>query len=335
MAALPNGATVDVRLTYGPLLIGVFFNMILYGVVATQQLAYLESTRRDRWPTKLFVWSIFVVLTANTVFDMHMMFQVTILQYGAPLDKLPTLFVTQPLSVVLVGFPIQIFFIWRIRSLTTFTIIPVVIFLFSLVSFSGGVWTVVMVPIAGTFRNIPLLYRSAEVWLISSAVTDLSIAATLAAILRAHKTGYRTTDTIVDKLVRMTVQTGLITALCSVLDVVCFLTPALRGETVNFIWNIPLPKLYAICLMSTLNARESLSAAMSNARDVLTSGEFLGTAVTVAPRTHNVDLERRPPRQAEKSETRTVSEEDQADEHKSSPVEFAGDALSTTSEQRQ
>ncbi|KAJ7068528.1 hypothetical protein C8F01DRAFT_1247030 [Mycena amicta] len=278
--------TVDVRLIYGPLLIGVYFNMILYGVTISQQLAYFKSPRHDSLWIGFLVWATFIVLTANTAFDMWIMYQPLILQYGGLPDNLPTAFVTQPLSVILVGFPVQLFFIWRIWSLAQIKSLPIIVSLFALVSLAGGIWTTSMVPIVAKFRNIPHLYRSAEVWLIASAVTDLSIAVSLAVILRGKKTGFGPTDGIVDKIIKMTVQTGLITALCSVLDVVCFLT--LQGETVNFIWNIPLPKLYSICLMSTLNARESLRSAFTTAGGAIASSDLR------QPQTQNVLLTNMP-----------------------------------------
>ncbi|KAJ7061580.1 hypothetical protein C8F01DRAFT_1137804 [Mycena amicta] len=257
----PTGPTVDVQLIYGPLLVGVFFNMILYGVLVAQQLTYYKTSRKDPLWMRLFVWSVFVVETANTGFDMWIMYQPLILQYGGIPDNLPTVFITQPLCVILVGFPIQLFFIWRIRTLTQNNILPAAIFVCALVAFAGGTWTTVMVPIVQKFRNIPRLYRSAQVWLIASAITDLSIAASLALALRSKRTGFAPTDFIVDKIIRMSVQTGLVTALFSILDVVCFLT--LQGETVNFIWNIPLSKLYSNCLLSTLNARNTMRMGIS------------------------------------------------------------------------
>ncbi|KAF7291019.1 hypothetical protein HMN09_01281000 [Mycena chlorophos] len=272
---MPAIATVDVRLTYGPLLLGAFFNILLYGVTCTQQLAYLQSPRRDPWPTRLLVWGIFFVLTANTVIEMLQMYSITILQYGAIPDELPIAFISQPLSVILVGFPTQCFFIWRIYALGKFMAVPIVIFLFAIVATSAGLWTAVLVPVVARFANIPRLYRTAQVWLIASAVTDISIATSMACILRRHKTGHRNTDNIVDKLIRMTVQTGVVTALCSILDVVCFLAPALQGHTVNFIFDIPLPKLYSICLLSTLNARDSLRNAINGGGiEVFSSSDF-------------------------------------------------------------
>ncbi|KAJ7255789.1 hypothetical protein B0H12DRAFT_1232957 [Mycena haematopus] len=255
----PVGTIIDVRLTYGPLLIGIFFNMILFGLLIGQQLTYYQNARNDHICIRLLVWGVFCVEVANTALDMTMIYQPLILEYGAIPNKLPWVFITQPLCVILVGFPIQLFFIWRIYSLTHHTLVTFVVLLFSLVSFGGGAWTTVMVPIVKTFSNIPMLYRSAELWLISAAATDLCIAVTLAIALRNKKTGFVVTDTVVDKIIRMTVQTGI--ALFSLLDVICFVT--LRGETVNFLWNIPLTKLYSNCLMSTLNSRQKLNRSMN------------------------------------------------------------------------
>ncbi|KAJ7084672.1 hypothetical protein C8R44DRAFT_894116 [Mycena epipterygia] len=272
-----TGATADVRLSYGPLLIGVFFNMILFGaslqfhsriLILTavnagidrtglrQQLTYFQTPRKDPLWIRVLVWYVSFVETANAALDMAIMYEPLILHYGEIPDKLPTVFLTQPLCVILVGFPIQLFFIWRIRTLTESNIIPAIICLFAAAGFAGGVWTTVMVPIIARFSRIPLLYRSAVVWLISSAMTDICIAFRLAIALRQKKTGFEATDTVLDKIIRTTVQTGMLTALFSILDVTCFLI--LPGETVNFIWSIPLSKLYSNCLMSTLNARNNL-----------------------------------------------------------------------------
>ncbi|KAJ7346167.1 hypothetical protein DFH08DRAFT_870663 [Mycena albidolilacea] len=299
------GPTVDVRLSYGPLLIGVFFNMILFGVLAAQQLTYFQTARKDPLWMRILVWGVFIVETANTGFDMYIIYQPLILTYGGIPNDLPTLFVTQPMCVMLVAFPIQLFFLWRIRTLTQNTLLPGVILLFALVAFGGGVWTTAMVPIVAKFRNIPQLYRSAEVWLIASGVTDICIAVSLAVALRSKKTGFAPTDSVVDKIIRMTVQTGMLTALFSILDVVCFLT--LRGETVNFIWNIPLSKLYSNCLMSTLNARTHFNRRM----DVGVSGSSGGRQANVMLSGTGVSMPAfASDRDAKAQETTTFGQED-------------------------
>ncbi|KAJ6472501.1 hypothetical protein C8R45DRAFT_1217782 [Mycena sanguinolenta] len=320
----PFGPTVDVRLVYGPLLVGALFNMILFSVLITQQLEYSHYPRKDPLWIRCFVWGIFIMEVANAAFDMHIIFQSLILNYGvwivlvslnSQLDKyiraipndLPTLFVTEPLSVVLVAFPIQLFFLWRIKTLTGHTLLPAIICLFAVVSFAGGIWTIVMVPIVRSFMNVPRLYHPAEMWLIGTAVTDISIAVSLAAVLRSKKTGFAPTDTVVDKIIRMTVQTGMLTAFFSVMDVVCFL--ALQGDTFNFMFNIPITRLYSNCFMSTLNARHHLNCAMdrpllsssgphtnsvlagSNGAHLGVDSKILDSTTTPSPATKGISME--------------------------------------------
>ncbi|KAJ7770749.1 hypothetical protein B0H16DRAFT_1306820 [Mycena metata] len=300
-ALLSTGPTVDVRLSYGPLLIGVLFNMILFGVLVTQ------------------IWAIFLVEVANSAVRPALSFPPSLtpatkchpgqfanhvfnacansLSFVVFINSYPK---SEPLCVVVVGFPIQCFFIWRIRSLTHQNLIPAVILLFSLVSLGGGVWTTVMVLITGKFSRIPMLYRSAQVWLISisAACTDIAIALSLWLALRSKKTGFVLTDHVVDTIIRMTVQTEILTyAVCqsaysssflsqsAVQHPGCRLLPDFVGMSFvstrflvkqctyiillhflhssfqlrNFLWNIPLSELYSNCLMSTLNARQRLN----------------------------------------------------------------------------
>ncbi|KAJ7246789.1 hypothetical protein B0H12DRAFT_1125825 [Mycena haematopus] len=257
------GPTVDVRLIYGPLLIGVWFNLILFGVLVTQQLAYFEYTRKDPLWMRAFVWSVFAVQTLNAVFDMEFMFQALILNYGGIPNNFPTLLVTEPLCVVIVAFPIQLFFLWRLKTLTGNIRAPAIICVFAVIAFAGGIWTTAMVPIVRKFSNASMFHRPAELWLLTTAITDVCIAVSLAIALKSKKSGFAPSDTVVDRIIRMTVQTGMLTALFSILDVVCYLS--LQGETFNFMWNIPLTRLYANCLLSTLNARQDLSRSMEGA----------------------------------------------------------------------
>jgi len=126
----------------------------------------------------------------------------------------------------------------------------------SLIVVAGGFVTGVKVAILKLFIKKPELHWPALLWLLTSCVADLLITVTLVRSLSQRKTGFVVTDTVVDKIIRLTVQTGMITAVSAIGDVVSFL--ALPHTAINFLWDITLAKLYANCLMSTLNARATL-----------------------------------------------------------------------------
>jgi len=135
--------------------------------------------------------------------------------------------------------------------------IPALTVLFSVVSLAGGIWTCARIIILKTFANKPLLHIPALVWLLSACVADVLITASLVFSLSRRWTGFEATDDAISKIIRMTVQTGMLTAFFAIADVVFFLT--LPHAALNFIWDLALSKLYTNCLMSTLNARASLN----------------------------------------------------------------------------
>ncbi|KAJ7348848.1 hypothetical protein DFH08DRAFT_863617 [Mycena albidolilacea] len=256
----PPTALPNVELSFGPMLIGVFFNMILYGVLISQVLSYFKYYPRDAPWMKFFILSLFAVETLNTGFDMAIMYQPLILDYGAKPNFFPLFFVTEPLCIVAVSTPIQLFFAWRIKSLTKSWWIPILIVLLAIASLVGGVWTAVMISIVKTFANKPKLHNPALLWFLTACVADGLITASFVFTLSKRKTsGFSGHDSAIDKLtrvIRLTVQTGLITAICAILDVICFM--ALPHFAVDFVWDLALSKLYTNCLMSTLNARQRI-----------------------------------------------------------------------------
>ncbi|KAE9398706.1 hypothetical protein BT96DRAFT_920684 [Gymnopus androsaceus JB14] len=240
-----------VQLQFGPMLIGVFLNMILYGTYF-----YFKTYTSDSIWIRLFVAYLFVLESANTAIDMAMMYQPLIAEYGT--EKAVMNFPTQPILIVLISAPIQCFFAWRIQRITQSYWIPCVVVALALASSAGGFITGVKVAILKLFIKKPELHWPALLWLLTSCVADLLITVTLVRSLSQRKTGFVVTDTVVDKIIRCTVQTGMITAVSAIGDVVSFLAlPPIHSHR-NFLWDITLAKLYANCLMSTLNARATL-----------------------------------------------------------------------------
>jgi len=220
-------------------------------------LSILTFYASDAKWMKVFVFALFAVETVNTGFDMAIMYQPLIKDYGEKPTFFPTFFVTEPLCIVFVSTPIQLFFAWRIKSLTKSWWIPVFITILAVASFAGGVWTAVMIRIVLTFANKPKLHNSALLWFLASCVADILITISLVMTLSKRKTGFAGTDSVIDKIIRMTIQTGMITAIFAILDVICFMV--FPHYAVNFVWDLALSKLYTNCLMSTLNARQHLN----------------------------------------------------------------------------
>ncbi|KAJ3513585.1 hypothetical protein NLJ89_g2866 [Agrocybe chaxingu] len=224
-------------LLFGPLLIGVCLNMILYGVSCVQVL-YL-----------------FILETANTGFNIGLLYEPLVLYYGEQrsFEISPLMLIMDPIVTVMISTPVQLFIAWRIRIISNYIIMPIIIVFFGTCAFIGGIALTVCVSYIRPWARFTEFEGAVITWLAASAAADLLITASLSWSLRQRRTGIKVTDDKIARIIRLTVQTGLVTAIFATVDVVVFLT--VKGTTLNFIWDLPLSKLYTNALLSTLNAR--------------------------------------------------------------------------------
>ncbi|KIM37992.1 hypothetical protein M413DRAFT_448037 [Hebeloma cylindrosporum] len=248
----------NVKLLFGPMLLGVFINMVLYGILIVQTYHYYLTFKKDAPWIRYLVLYLFIVESVNTGCDVAIMYQPLIENFGLPdaTKNFPTLFAAEPITIVAISTPIQIFFAWRIKLLTKSNIIPLIVVALSIVSLCGGAWTTALIVKIKLFARKPELHWPALVWFLSACIADVLITVVLVTTLSKRKTGFVATDDAISKIIRMTVQTGMLTAFFAIGDVVFFMT--LPHTALNFIWDLALTKLYSNCLLSTLNARASL-----------------------------------------------------------------------------
>ncbi|KIJ50246.1 hypothetical protein M422DRAFT_245493 [Sphaerobolus stellatus SS14] len=249
----------DVQSLFGPMLIGVFLNMILYGVLVVQSFFYYQTYRKDSKWIRYFVLYLVVMETINAAFDMYLIYEPLIQRYGtqravtvAPLALNPDALVT-----VLISVPVQLFITWHIKVISGSNVIPGLIAFFAICSFGGATATTISVSIIREFTRFPQFESATIIWLASSYLADIIITATLVWSLKSRKTGHSETGDIVNRIIASTIQTGAITALFALLDFVLFL--AIPNSTANFLVDFPLSKLYSNSLLSTLNTRAGWS----------------------------------------------------------------------------
>ncbi|KAH8813837.1 hypothetical protein DL96DRAFT_505699 [Flagelloscypha sp. PMI_526] len=244
---------------YGPMLVGTFFNLILYGIFVLQAFNYWQTYKGDHGWLRALVLYLFVAETANSIACIFIPYQPLVLQNGTdlPLQMLPTALAADPITSVLISTPVQLFIAYRMKVISNSWILPTIVFVIALASCGGGLWlggVVIMI------KGIPVngeMETPATVWLSASAAADVFITVGLTWSLYRSKTGFATTDTMINKIIRLTIQTGLITSLFALLDIILF--QALPTSSASFTFDFMLSKLYSNSLLSTLNARASLN----------------------------------------------------------------------------
>jgi len=251
---------VNVEPIFGPMLLGVFLNTILYGVLIVQVIIYYQNYKRDaRWIRYLILY-LFICETINTICDIGMMYEPLVVRWGTEraVTRLPILFTADPLLTVMISTPVQLFICWRITVLLRIfssKIMPVAfaIAFLSLCSFVGGIGVTAYNGQIPEFTQLTDSRWAVSLWLISSTVADVSITICLVWSLRKCRTGVERTDNVINRNIRFAIHTGALTSLFTILDFVVF--QAGTNTTANFAFDFALAKLYTNSLLSTFNAR--------------------------------------------------------------------------------
>ncbi|KIK58353.1 hypothetical protein GYMLUDRAFT_45270, partial [Collybiopsis luxurians FD-317 M1] len=299
------------QLVLGPYYFGVALNSFLYGVLFLQMIIYYQGYKRDSLWLRFFVLYLFIVETVNTGICVAMVYEPLIGQFGtdAPMSLFPSLLASQPFLETAISIPVQFFYAWRIYIIMRHYWVPALICLSSLASFAGAFWTSLCVHQAHSYQNKQIVNHPALIWSICAAGSDVIISATLITLLIRRKTGIKSTDDTIDRIIRTTVQTGAITGCFAVLDIVLFLV--LPNSTMSFTFDFALPKLYSNSLISTLNARVGLvHVAIRRVQDNVLfseSGQLLGSSIGPADTSASIVFTSNPHFQTELTEINSVA----------------------------
>ncbi|KAF9522503.1 hypothetical protein CPB83DRAFT_777022 [Crepidotus variabilis] len=237
---------------------GLFLNVLLMGVMITQvYLYYVTYKRSDKLWIKLFVSGLSVVDCLNTAFDLAFLYDALIIKFGDVQSlqktnwrKFPS---WKPRAVI--GMSVQLFFAWRIYTLTKSPIWPGIIGAVALLCGATGIVTGYKVVQVGYFSQFRKFKSIVIVSLLSAAVDDAIITVILVLFLcQKHKSGYKRSDLMVNRIVRFTVQTGLMTVIFAILNLVFYLADP---SGIHLLFNFPIPKLYSNSVMSGLNSRRA------------------------------------------------------------------------------
>ncbi|KAI0923782.1 hypothetical protein AcV5_009238 [Taiwanofungus camphoratus] len=136
------------------------------------------------------------------------------------------LWFTLPVMCTVLSATVQTYFAWRLWMLSMSRVIPAIISLLALAQMGAGFTAAADMkmhwPIP-RYWEADLYNTSICVWLAGSALTDVIIAVSMTLTLSKAKTHYsRSSDCLVNRLVKIIVETGTLTASVAVVTLVLF-----------------------------------------------------------------------------------------------------------------
>ncbi|KAK0226565.1 hypothetical protein IW262DRAFT_776251 [Armillaria fumosa] len=255
MQPVPPGYPIE-RLS-GPIIVAILLHWGLFGTLSVQLYLYYLAFPKDRKFTKYLVYGIYVVEFVQTMLVTHDAF----VEFGYGFGDIEALtdvhfnWLIVPVMSAAVAFVGQGFYAYRIFILSRSRIVPAFVTCVSLISSVAAIITGVYSFEANDIIKLNNRKTSIVVgiWCGGSALCDVVIAICMAYYLTRHNTNFRQTQILVTKLVRLTVETGSVTAVVALLSLILFFV--FPGQTFYSTPVFIMSKLYANTVYMVLNSR--------------------------------------------------------------------------------
>ncbi|KAI0656142.1 hypothetical protein C8Q70DRAFT_393599 [Cubamyces menziesii] len=253
--------------TYGALVLGTCFGLMLYGLTVHQTYRYGRLYPRDVPWLKGLVAGILTLETLHTTLCIIAVYYHLVLNYFNPASLLEghwstrLLTPTTGLTIILC----QSFYVFRVYQVGSHFVYKslvsaAIVCMFCSFDLPGFM-------IAATIEGFRLSLNDFQhvSWLVSAifgcaVLADICLTGTLVVVLLRARTGFRRTDSLIEVLIIYSINTGLLT---SIFGLLCFIFAIiLPGNLIYIGISVVGVKLYANSVLAVLNSRRSLSDRM-------------------------------------------------------------------------
>ncbi|KAH8818932.1 hypothetical protein DL96DRAFT_375953 [Flagelloscypha sp. PMI_526] len=262
-------------LTIGGFLMGLSFDLYLYGFVFNQYLAYKTTKFDDPLLLRIIVAALFVIDTSQVAVELYTVWYFLVENYANP-NVLNHVFWTLPLCGVTTAISaliVETFLINRLYQLMKrfwlCIVLVVAAAVASLFGAAAGIWSGVIKDINKLTLVIPLEI----VWLSTIASVDIVINVTLSRTLWRSKAGFPGTDTIINRCIRASIQSGLFSSVFALASLAGFVF--WTNTHVNLIFGFPLGRIYSNSLLYTLVSRKEYAEISNRVIEIRYAGSFL------------------------------------------------------------
>ncbi|KAL0573130.1 hypothetical protein V5O48_008833 [Marasmius crinis-equi] len=240
----------------GPLLLGFLLNYGFFGILSVQVYTYHEYFPNDQWYLKLLVYALYFAEAIQSIMITSDAFEKFAYGFGnvPGLDQMNLLWFDCCIIDGAVAFSVQLYFAYRLYLLTKSQLLSGAIVIMALAQFSGAIATGILAQMAGLFSLIrERCFVAAVFWLGGSAACDIVIAVAMTWALSRYNSKFQESGDLVRRLIRLTMETGSLTATIAFVDLVLYLN--FPDNAYHITPALALAKLYSNSLMVVLNSR--------------------------------------------------------------------------------
>lgn len=222
-----------------------------------QVYVYYLAFSNDSPRTRALVYGVYLVEMTQTFLLTYTAFKTFAIGFGnigAIIDG-SILWFSIPIMSSAVAFVVQVFYAYRISVLAKSKAVAILILFFALFQFAGGIATGVIAHQVTLFTDflVKRTYIATGIWNGGSAVCDVLIAGAMTYYLSLHNSQWKPTQRVVQRLIRLIVETGTLTAAIAIVNLSLSLLP---GKPTYFqTSSAVLGKIYSNTMMVVFNSR--------------------------------------------------------------------------------
>lgn len=244
--------------TFGAAFVGVIASSFVFGILSMQCYSYYDRYPLDRPFYKILVAVLWLLEAAHSFCSWHFFYHYVIEDWGKTLviatQPIVWTLAVQVVVSAIVGTVVKACFamrVWRFSGKNIWITASIV--LSTLVQLGFSFWFTVAGLRLPSLTALDDIFTVAIVALGLGVLTDVLTATAISWYLRKLKTGYKKSDTLVNKLIAYAINTGLLTGAFSI---ACLITYGTMPNNFIFIsLYFVLSKLYANSFLATLNTR--------------------------------------------------------------------------------
>ncbi|KAL1746667.1 hypothetical protein HDZ31DRAFT_61988 [Schizophyllum fasciatum] len=271
MASPAAAALGNLDSKIGATFLGIVFAAIFYGITSIQAFLYFQRPKEqsDGWKYNLLVSGLWILDTIHLAFVCDAGYHYLINNYANPiaLTSANWSITAQILISSFSNFIIRGVYGYRVWSFVRGRMVlglavTLLIAGTTLASFAAGIAFTVKVFEIPQFSRFDEFSYFMYTALGAGVGVDAMIALALSLSLSKSRTGFKRTDSLVNILMAYTINTSLLTSLCSI---ACFTTYTIWPHEMTYIGiYFTLSKLYMNSLFATLNGRSAIRDKVNN-----------------------------------------------------------------------
>jgi len=250
---------INLNNTFGAFLIGVVVSAVLFGVTCIQTWYYFQNYS-DNILVKATVTLLLVFEALHSVFSIHAIYYFVILNYLNPVALLKaTWSATLTLAVSsVIMLIVHLFYTRRVYHMSRKNIpLTVLIILLALAHFATGISVTVRAFQLKYWAEFATIVNIVDASLSLAVAIDVLIAASLSYYLHTSRSGIRSTDTLINRLMVYAINNGILT---SVFDIITLVFVTIEVDNLIFLSVFQVVgNLYTNSMLATLNSRRPTS----------------------------------------------------------------------------